>query len=447
MEDITQAVAFIHEKHEIHRDLKPSKGLYPYKHGLNPLVLYSLANEAWKVADFAFTMEGSSRRAYTTVYARGTRGYRVPELIRPSQSKYTNKVDLWAIGCILYELVLRRRVFEDDWEILQYATSGKHFEIIIEPETVPDNGRREFISNIIRELLSIGPTQRPRADVLYKRFISWGSDISASQTDRTIGLVQTTTSVFDMTIPSTSVLDLPTFYAAHPNPSQSHNLIPSHVRSSITIIDHSPSPVDHAVPTIVTQGSERGHLAADNSPVASRRAHPAPKRANRAQIKRYNEQLFVAAKTGNVADMRRLLGAGADIESKDTIFGLTPLSLAAFYGRHEVVEFLVREGGADVESKDKEGRTALDRARRGIREGWGIGNGAGPWWRGWRSKKSKHAEKPAHEGGWWEHESRIQGKRKGTSLMSHHISYFIFHVFIFRMFIYHGFVQSYCCEF
>jgi len=31
MEDITWAVAFIHENHEIHRDLKLSTGLYPYK--------------------------------------------------------------------------------------------------------------------------------------------------------------------------------------------------------------------------------------------------------------------------------------------------------------------------------------------------------------------------------------------------------------------------------
>jgi len=42
------------------------------------------------------------------------------------------------------------------------------------------------------------------------------------------------------------------------------------------------------------------------------------------------------------------------------------------------------------------------------------------------------------------HESRIQGKREGTSLMSHRISYFIFYVFVFRTFIYHVFVQSYC---
>ena len=174
------------------------------KHGLKPLVLYSLANEAWKVTDFGFTMEGSSGRAYTTVYAWGTRSYRAPELIRPSQSKYTNKVDIWTSGCILYELVLPRRAFKDDWEVLQYATSGKDFDVIIEPETVPDDGRREFISNIIRELLSIDPTRRPRAAILYKRLISWGSDISASQPDSTIAPVQPVASWVAHSVPKST---------------------------------------------------------------------------------------------------------------------------------------------------------------------------------------------------------------------------------------------------
>jgi serine/threonine protein kinase len=173
------------------------------KRGLKPvLVLYSLVNEAWKVTDFAFTMEGSSRRAYTTVYSRGTRSYRAPELIRPSQLKYNNKVDIWAIGCILYELVLRQKAFEDDWEVLQCATSGKDIDIVIEPDTVPDDRRRQFISNIIKELLSVDPSRRPRADILYERFISWGSDISASQADPTIDLVQSTANAFDMTTPT-----------------------------------------------------------------------------------------------------------------------------------------------------------------------------------------------------------------------------------------------------
>ena len=59
----------------------------------------------------------------------------------------------------------------------------------------------------------------------------------------------------------------------------------------------------------------------------------------------------------------------ADVESKD-LSQMTPLSHAAENGHLQVVEFLVKEGGADVESKDYADQTALDLARRGIREGW-----------------------------------------------------------------------------
>jgi serine/threonine protein kinase len=139
-------------------------------------VLYSLANEAWKITDFGFTMEGSSRKAHTTVYSRGTRSYRAPELIRDSQPNYTSKVDMWAVGCILYELVLRRRAFADDWEVHQYTHSGKDYDVVIGPESIPDERKCEFIVKIIKELLHVDPTRRPRADALYERFISWGSD-------------------------------------------------------------------------------------------------------------------------------------------------------------------------------------------------------------------------------------------------------------------------------
>jgi len=57
---------------------------------------------------------------------------------------------------------------------------------------------------------------------------------------------------------------------------------------------------------------------------------------------------------------------------------MTPLSWAAWNGHLEVVEFLVEEGGADVESKDLSQRTALDRARQEAAKG--------NWWNKERCK-------------------------------------------------------------
>ena len=204
------------------------------KHGLKLLVLYSLVSEAWKVTDFGFTMEGSSRRAHVTSYSRGTSSYRAPELICEGQAKYTNKVDLWGVGCILYELVLGRKAFGNDFEILRYANSGKGYNFVIEPEIVPDDRRRRFISKIIKELLSIDPTQRPRANVLYERFISWGSDISTNQRDPTV--VENTTKAFDITM-LTSVIEFPTRHFAHPNLLFGFGSFPSCNHLAIVLFD------------------------------------------------------------------------------------------------------------------------------------------------------------------------------------------------------------------
>ena len=79
--------------------------------------------------------------------------------------------------------------------------------------------------------------------------------------------------------------------------------------------------------------------------------------------------LHFAAQNGHINVVKLLLGAGADVESKSNT-GRTPLSCAAGDGRLDVVKFLVREGGANVESKDKWGNTALDLAREGLTYKW-----------------------------------------------------------------------------
>jgi ankyrin repeat protein len=57
-----------------------------------------------------------------------------------------------------------------------------------------------------------------------------------------------------------------------------------------------------------------------------------------------------------------LIEKGADLESKDSRFGRTPLSWAAREG-HEAVVRLLLEKGADLESKDcKYGQTPLSLA-------------------------------------------------------------------------------------
>ena len=77
------------------------------------LVLYSSRTSLWKLADFGLSVDGLSN---TTKYSRGTPGYRAPELLAMEEEPawYTNKVDIWAMGCILYELATGQRPFKSD---------------------------------------------------------------------------------------------------------------------------------------------------------------------------------------------------------------------------------------------------------------------------------------------------------------------------------------------
>jgi hypothetical protein len=158
-------------------------------------VLYSLANEAWKVTDFGFTMEGSSRKALTSKTSRGTNCYRAPELLIDTDPRYTNKVDMWAVGCILYELVFRGRAFREDYYIYKYAESSRKFQLELTAEVVPDARKRDFLAKVICELLDVEPQRRPRARDLYERFISWGSDGAAPVTRMGTNAMETTTIV------------------------------------------------------------------------------------------------------------------------------------------------------------------------------------------------------------------------------------------------------------
>jgi len=102
-------------------------------------------------------------------------------LLEVGKSTYTNKVDIWAIGCIFYEIIVRRKLFADDWAVVQYASQGSlhsaNIPIAIDSEAFPDERRQTFIADVIHEMLEVDWNKRPRADELLKRFVSWDNEI------------------------------------------------------------------------------------------------------------------------------------------------------------------------------------------------------------------------------------------------------------------------------
>jgi len=71
--------------------------------------------------------------------------------------------------------------------------------------------------------------------------------------------------------------------------------------------------------------------------------------------------LHYAARDDNLVLVKALVSKGADINAMDDRLAATPLHLAAYFGRHDVVQFLLSKE-ANVNAKNKWNRTALDEA-------------------------------------------------------------------------------------
>jgi len=100
MYQLLLAVQYVHSSGVIHRDLKPG----------NVLVN---KNCDVKLCDFGMARAntpGLNERGAWTDYVQ-SRWYRAPELICGSKLPYTGKVDAWAAGCIMGELLRRKPIF------------------------------------------------------------------------------------------------------------------------------------------------------------------------------------------------------------------------------------------------------------------------------------------------------------------------------------------------
>ena len=95
---LCRALSHIHGHHICHRDLKPSN------------ILLDPSTDLIKVADFGeskkMTVDGGRSATYIA-----QRIYRAPEVILDN-GLYNHKVDIWALGCIVYETLTSKVLFD-----------------------------------------------------------------------------------------------------------------------------------------------------------------------------------------------------------------------------------------------------------------------------------------------------------------------------------------------
>uniref|UniRef100_A0A7E4VTG4 Aurora kinase n=1 Tax=Panagrellus redivivus TaxID=6233 RepID=A0A7E4VTG4_PANRE len=141
---VASALQYCHDRHVIHRDIKPDN---------------ILLNEKFepKVADFGWAVRDEDGNRQTLC---GTPSYLSPEMLDVSQNHaHTYKVDNWALGVVYYECLTGQKPF---WHWNQAVT----FRNIKQGLLRPDVKLTKEPMEIIRGLLTVDSNMRSELDAI-----------------------------------------------------------------------------------------------------------------------------------------------------------------------------------------------------------------------------------------------------------------------------------------
>ena len=146
--DLLEGIKYIHDNNIIHRDLKPDN------------IFIDKYNKL-KFGDFGLSIKLNDTRYATSKV--GTYIYMAPEIIKGE--KYNNKVDIWSLGCIIYELCTLNFCFIDTsiFGLCNKIVKEKHGKIDI-------NKYEQNLKNLIDNMLNKNYKIRPNINEFYYSF-------------------------------------------------------------------------------------------------------------------------------------------------------------------------------------------------------------------------------------------------------------------------------------
>ncbi|PUU79614.1 calcium/calmodulin-dependent protein kinase type 1B, partial [Tuber borchii] len=151
---ILEALKVMHEQGIAHRDLKPAN-----------IFVVSMSPVWIKLGDFGVSKRILAEDTTTFRTQVSTQGYSAPEVLgldsNSETSDYTNSVDIWSLGCVIYELIVGTKLFASEAQVSRYFFGKKPF---------PEDKLKELSSPtdtlgilLLKAMLVIQPEDRPTA--------------------------------------------------------------------------------------------------------------------------------------------------------------------------------------------------------------------------------------------------------------------------------------------
>jgi serine/threonine protein kinase len=174
---LISGVHFMHESGFAHRDLKPGVSVPPHNtlscfeisdplgtpHSQNILIASTSPWWQVKIADFGISKQVAEGTARTRTMA-GTMGYMAPEVLgffannNPAMA-YTVSADIWAVGIIALELLLKRHPLPQISDLVSYKDGVTTLDF----RRDPGGGLTEICQDFVSGLLAPDPVIRPTA--------------------------------------------------------------------------------------------------------------------------------------------------------------------------------------------------------------------------------------------------------------------------------------------
>lgn len=163
---VARGLNYLHTHMKIsHCDIKPDN------------ILYNTSTETFKIADFnSVNIPPLHNTAGCTIW------YRAPESL-VKDTNYSIKSDIWSLGCVLYELLTGKVLFNNDDEYIQIVSIVENIECsdckFMEPyKHIKKTGKKldriknEQAKDLLEKMLKIDPSMRISAkDVLKHPFL------------------------------------------------------------------------------------------------------------------------------------------------------------------------------------------------------------------------------------------------------------------------------------